>query len=206
MDKYNSSKYGGGSSNSKYAKSAIAEAEQKKQQGFWRPTPKTTAEFPTYRHETPVVYRTPRSRPNASKSTAEALTRPAPGGNDRVMNTVATHAFANAKRPPEDRRSMSPPEDLDHPFYMRPPHNYSPMHIPADQSQHVRLDREGRCYFPPGSAYRWCTEVREEHEPHIYRHLCQLRDEVHRQTAEIKRQRALEQSRKEKDHGYSSGM
>lgn len=174
MDKYTSSKYAGGSSNSKYAQSAIAAAQSKQNQrchkepGIWRPTPETLAGIPSKPGLVTAVYRSPRHKPGASTSTEEAMSKPAPFGIKRVINVNSAMQLQNRERGPNDRRSMSPPEDLNHPFYMRPSHNYSPISIPASESQHARLDREGRVYYPPGSGYR-CLEALKKNNDDMYR-------------------------------------
>lgn len=168
MDKYNSAKYGCGSS--KYAKSAMADANKKKQQqrtkepGFWRPTPTTNIGIPTVSKHVTLVYRTPPSTPGASKSTEEALSRAPPEGVTRITQVKSHVNYQNVPRPHEDRRSMSPPEDLKHPYYARPFHYFSPLSIPANESQHMRLDREDRVYFPPGSTYRYDTITKQRRQ------------------------------------------
>lgn len=170
MDKYNSAKYGG--SSNKYAQSARAEAEQKhkqqkqaKEPGFWRPTPTNNIGIPAVSKHITMVFRTPPNTPGASKSTEEALSKPPPEGVKRVIQIKAQTNYLNVDRPPSERRSMSPPEDLNHKYYARPYHNFSPIMIPQNESQHMRLDREGRVYFPPGSTYR-------------YDDLCHKRDKI----------------------------
>lgn len=160
MDKYNSAKYGG--SSNKYAQSARDEAEKKykqqkqsKEPGFWRPTPTSNIGIPSVSKHITMVFRTPPGTPGASKSTEEALSKAPPEGVKRVVQVQTATNYLNVDRPPSDRRSMSPPEDLTHKYYARPYHNFSPISVPANESQHMRLDREGRVYFPPGSTYRY---------------------------------------------------
>lgn len=161
MDKYNSAKYGGGGD--KYSQSARADSNSKKQQEkqrSYRPTPSSLIGIPVKQTEVTLVYRSPRNIPGASKSTEEALNKPAPCGVARTIKTTSSGNFQNV---PREGRSVSPPENLnDKAYYQRPCHNYSPMSIPASESQHARLDREGRVYFPPGSAYRYTAQLRKE--------------------------------------------